>query len=160
MSDSDKYLVQEVLKMILSVAVLQSFKLFTDTNKNESLHHAASASLPKNNDFARNMEGRLHSFIHRSNNLPGTSSAQKCEHLGIQVSESTQQLLNKMDDKSKYHKNYAKRPDVNKRRQKDIAQKVYEHRRFKETHKTGTDYRKGQLDPTIPAARDHAYYKK
>ena len=160
MCDSDKFLVQEVLKMKLSVQALQTFKLMTDTNKNESMHHAANVTLPKSNDFGRNMEGRLHSLIHRSNNLPGTSAMQKCQHMGIDVEESTKLTLGKMDKKCTYHKEYARRSEVQARNQKDIGQKVYEHRQYKCTNKIRTDYKKGQLDPTIPAAKDHAYYKK
>ncbi|KAK3105143.1 hypothetical protein FSP39_018102 [Pinctada imbricata] len=149
MNDNDKFLVQEILKMKLSVQALETYKLFTDTNKNEALHHAASVSMPKNNDFARNMEGRLHSFIHRSNNLPGTSAIQKCEFMGIEITNSTVEQLNKMDKRSKYYKAYVKRATVRLRKQVNFKRKVAAHRYRKDAKRT--DYRKGRLDPTLPS---------
>ena len=59
MNDNDKKLLTEILKMKLSVEALNSMKLNASTNINESLHRSASASLPKNVNFGRNMEGRF-----------------------------------------------------------------------------------------------------
>ena len=156
MNDNDKKLLTEILKMKLSVEALNSMKLNASTNINESLHRSASASLPKNVNFGRNMEGRLHSVIHRYNNLPGTSTKKKCEHLGVDHSTKSLMKLDRLDEKCKYHKNYARRPSVVIRKQIRIGQLHAESKEYKNKQKC--DYKKGQLDPKLKNG-DHKYCK-
>ena len=48
MNENDKHLLLEILKMKLSVAAVEQMKLYTDTQKCETVNRAFSVSLPKN----------------------------------------------------------------------------------------------------------------
>jgi Na+/phosphate symporter len=50
-------------------------------------------SLPKNNDFARNIHGRLSSGIHRLNNGVADSADKNLVFLGIRLSEKAANSL-------------------------------------------------------------------
>ncbi|CAG2198261.1 unnamed protein product [Mytilus edulis] len=108
MDEKDKLLLQEILKMKLSEQALNSMKLYDTTNKNEGVHRALSVNLPKNVIHSRGMQARLASGIHRNNNKPGTSAKMKCEHLGVNLSESSLQFLSKMDIDYTYKQEYEK----------------------------------------------------
>ncbi|CAG2195328.1 unnamed protein product [Mytilus edulis] len=150
MDEKDKLLLQEILKMKLSEQALNSMKLYDTTNKNEGVHRALSVNLPKNVIHSRGMQARLASGIHRNNNKPGTSAKMKCEHLGVNLSESSLQFLSKMDSDYTYKQEYEKKPEVKRRRLIQTGEKILEHREAKQSRKKCDVYRKGQLDP-VPA---------
>ena len=77
MDEKDKLLLQEILKMKLSVEAIASMRQYDNTNKNEGVHRSLSINLPKNVIHSRNMEARLASGVHRNNNIPGTSTKLK-----------------------------------------------------------------------------------
>ena len=112
MDDNDKHILCEVLKMKLSVEVVESMKLYTDTQKCEAVNRSLSISLPKNVNFSRNMIGRASSTIHRLNNGPGTSAIDKCSNSGITLSSRSVRALKQMDREASYQQEYQKRPDV------------------------------------------------
>ena len=55
-----------------------------------------------------------------------------------------------MDRDFQYKQLYEKRPDVQQRRLEKSAEKLAEHRAFKDINKRQPEYRKGQLDPELP----------
>lgn len=146
--------------MKLSLEAISAMKLLTDTNANESYHRSASANMPKNVKFSRTMEGRLHSMIHRRNNLPGTSTRLKCESAGVQYSDSGKRRLARIDQQFLYRQEYHKKEKIKTRRNKQQGRKMEEHHLYRQEHRTKSDYRKGQLDMNLPAARDHPYHRR
>ena len=58
MDNTDKFLLQEILKMKLSKNAINSMKMYHNTNKNEGVHRSISVNLPKNVIHSTNMEGR------------------------------------------------------------------------------------------------------
>ncbi|CAG2215605.1 unnamed protein product [Mytilus edulis] len=161
MDKTDKFLLQEILKMKLTTAAIESMKLYDNTNKNEGVHRALSVNLPKNVIYSKNMEGRLASGVHRNNNMPGTSTQLKCTNLGVELSERSKRYLKKMDTDFKYNQDYILRPEVQKRRLQQNAEKLAEHKTWREMNKKHDYYCKGQLDPQ-PALQfqDHDSYCK
>ena len=70
--------------MKLSASAIEELKLGTSTQKCEAVNRSLSVSLPKNNnDFPRNVHGRLHSTIHRLNNGIVVSAEEKLEKVGV-----------------------------------------------------------------------------
>ena len=142
MERKDVLLLIEILKMKLSEDAINSMKLYDSTNKNEAVHRAISVNLPKNVNFSRNMEARLSSGVHRNNNKPGTSAILKCDHHGIKLSDSSKSHLARMDKKFTYQREYEKRPEVIKRRLQQSAQRLNEHKAYKDLHGKNPDYKK------------------
>ncbi len=99
MDDSYKHLLQEILKMKLSVQMIDQMKLYTDTQKCEAANRSLSVSLPKNVNYSRNMTGRASSTIHRLNNGPGTSTMLKCADTGVDLCPRVRRSLRQMDGK-------------------------------------------------------------
>lgn len=161
MDKTDKFLLQEILKMKLTKAAVKSMKLYDNTNKNEGVHRAMSVNLPKNVIYSKNMEGRLASGVHRNNNMPGTSTQLKCKNLGVDLSTRSQLYLKKMDTNFKYSQDYELRPAVQERRLQQSAEKLAEHKTWREMNKKHDYYCKDQLDPQ-PALhfQDHDSYCK
>lgn len=159
MNTKDMLLLQEILKMKLSEKAINSMKLYDTTNKNEAVHRSLSVNLPKNVNFARNMDARLSSGVHRNNNRPGTSATLKCQHLDVDLCEPSKRYLKKMDKDFEYQRKYEKRPEVKKRRLQISAEKLQEHKAYKELNKRQPEYKKDQLDP-IPAMVFHQDYCK
>ena len=83
LEESDKQLIVEIVKMKLSASAIEELKLGTSTQKCEAVNRSLSVSLPKNNDFSRNVHGRLHSTIHRLNNGIAVSAEEKLEQVGV-----------------------------------------------------------------------------
>lgn len=156
----DEIILLELLKMILSEEAVNSMRMFHTTNKNEGVHRALSVSLPKNVTHGKNMEGRLHSAIHRTNNRPGTSAKMKSKELNIKVSEDCETFFDKMDREYTYKRNYEQKPEVKIRRLQQTAVRLEEHKIHKELHKKRPDYVKGQLDPVPDELMHDAYCKK
>ena len=161
MNDSDKHLLQEILKMKLSVEVVEQMKFYTDTQKCEAANRSLSVSLPKNVNFSRNYMGRASSTIHRLNNGPGTSAIEKTECVGVHLSAGAVRALHEMDDESKYQKNYNKDSAVVKRKLLQQGEHIGRYIKAKASMKDKSDYRKGQLDPKPSTSqdRDHSYSK-
>ncbi|XP_071117093.1 uncharacterized protein [Haliotis cracherodii] len=162
MDDNDKHLLNEILKMKLSVEVVEQMKLYTDTQKCEAVNRSMSISLPKNVNFSRNMIGRASSTIHRLNNGPGTSAIDKCQNSGVELSSRAVRSLEQMDKEAAYHKEYQKSPSVVKRKLVQHGSKISEHLKSKLSDKQRGDYKKGQLDPVpcFSKQADHSYSKK
>jgi hypothetical protein len=156
MDDSDKHLLQEILKMKLSVEMIDQMKLYTDTQKCEAANRSLSVSLPKNVNYSRNMAGRASSTIHRLNNGPGTSTMLKCADTGFDLCPRVRRSLRQMDAESEYQKNYQKMPAVAKRHLKQHGGKISDLLEYKRTHETDSDYHKGQLD-VVPSSSEHSY---
>ena len=150
MERKDVLLLMELLKMKLSTSAIKSMKLYDSTNKNEALHRAISVNLPKNVNYSRNIEGRMSSGIHANNNKPGTSAKKKSESLGIELGESSEKHLKRMDKKFDYQRAYEKRPEVVTRRLHQSATRMMEHKTYKDLHNKEPDYKKDQLD-VLPA---------
>jgi hypothetical protein len=65
-----------------------------------------SVSQPNNNDFARNIYGRLNSTIHRLNNGVEDSAEKKLGCLGICLSEKAAYSLHQMQREETYQRQY------------------------------------------------------
>lgn len=81
MTDKDKDLMLEIVKMWLSEEAFMDMRLNTDTQKNEAVNRSLSVSLPKNVNFSRNLPGRVASTIHSVNNTTGKSTIIKCTNV-------------------------------------------------------------------------------
>ena len=162
MDDNDVRLVQEILKIKLSTAAMESMKLGTSTQKCEAVNRSISVSLPKNTNYSRNVHGRLASTIHRLNNGIASSAQQKLEHLGVHLSDKATSSLTAMENREQYEKEYAHRSSVKARKVLTQGRNVREHLQYKKDNPAArSDYRKGQLDPSPSTSRggncDHSY---
>jgi hypothetical protein len=161
MNDKDKHLLQEILKMKLSISALDEMKLGTSTQKCEAVNRSISVSLPKNVNYSRNVHGRLSSTIHRLNNGLCNSAVEKLSCMGVTLSPKPLRSLKKMEQEQEYQKSYAKRPETVKRRLLCKGQQLREHLKYKKTNKTTSDYSKGCLDPVPSTSRggncEHSY---
>ena len=98
----------EIVNMKLSVSAIEELKLGTSTQKCEAVNRSLSISLPKGNDFPRNVHGRLHSTIHRPNNGIAVSGAkEKLEQVGVQMSDRSAHVLQQMQREVEYQKEHA-----------------------------------------------------
>ena len=146
MTDKDKSLMLEILKMRLSEEAFMDMKLNTNTQKNEAVNRSLSVSLPKNVNFSRNLVGRVASTIHRINNTTGKSTIEKCTNVGVDLSPLAKQSLMQMGKVEIYKRQYNKMPEVKNRRIKQLGRDINAHKRYKESGGIDTDYKKGQLD--------------
>ncbi len=148
MCANDKDLLHEILKMKLSVEVVEKMKLYTDTQKCDASNRSTciNVSLPKNVNYSRNMVGRASSTIHRLNNGPGASAITKCANSGVILSSRAAHSLHQIDRESAYQKEYQNKPTTVKRKLLQHGSKIVAHRRVKADAKLKSDYRKGQLD--------------
>ncbi|CAG2226056.1 unnamed protein product [Mytilus edulis] len=80
---------------------------------------------------------------------------------GVELSERSKRYLKKMDTDFKYNQDYILRPEVQKRKLQQNAEKLAEHKTWREMNKKHDYYCKGQLDPQ-PALQfqDHDSYCK
>ena len=132
-------------------------RLNTDTQKNEAVNRSLSASVPKNVNYSRNFEGRVHSTVHRLNNQPGRSLEAKVKNIGCYLSPPTKHAVRQMDRECEYHKNYGKRVETRRRNmmRRGLMVKTHlEYRNMPASRKS--DYRKGQLD-SVQLKGDHSY---
>ena len=80
------------------------------------------------------MEGRVSLAIHRVNYDPETSTINKCENSGIELSSRTKRALTAANRDADYHRNYAKRSEV-------VKHNIQAHSEYKQTNKVKSDYR-------------------
>jgi hypothetical protein len=156
MNESDEHLLQEILKMKLSVEMVDRMKLYTDTQKCEAANRSLSVSLPKNVNYSRNMIGRASSTIHRLNNGPGTSTMSKCAKMGVELCTRVRRSLRQMDAESEYQKQYQKMPAVAKRKLIQHGGRISDLLEYRRKHDSNSDYQKGQLDG-VPLHNEHSY---
>lgn len=158
---NDKKLLNDIVKMRIGVSAIEEVKSGTSTQKCEAVNRAISVSLPKNNDFSRNIHGRLSSTIHRLNNGLADSLVAKLDRVGVRLSKKTSQSLHQMQREETYQRHYSKKPDTIKRKLQSKGRQLQEHLKFKKTHTVQSDYRRGQLDPKPSTSKgdnsDHAY---
>merc|ERR1712243_213782 len=123
-------------------------------------NRSISISLPNNVNFSRTAEGRLASTIHRLNNGPGASTAEKVKACtGEQLSGRTRKGLKSMDRADEYQKEYRKRTSTVRRKLMQKGTDLRQHTEYKEKHSAKSDYCKGQLDPKPSTSSDidHPY---
>ena len=92
--------------------------------------------------------------------MPGTSTKLKSQHMGVELSDYSQQFLQKMDKDFQYKQNYELQPHVKARRLEKSAEKLGEHKMYKDLHKKEPEYKKGQLDRKLPELMFHIDYCK
>lgn len=159
MSEKDKEVMRELLNFYLGCESIELMKLNTNTNKNEAVNRAISASLPKNNDFSRNAKARAMSAVCRINKGAGNSMADNLKVVKSPVSKggAVAKGMRTLQLRAKYHKDYAKseRAKAARNRRKYDHMREYCLYRF---HRRQGDYLKGQLDPYSPAQYDHNDY--
>lgn len=162
MTENDKHLLQEILKIKLSEASAEQMKLGTSTQKCEAVNRSISVSLPKNVNYSRNMDGRLASTVLRLNNGLADSTEKKLKSFGVELSGASKKALKQMQHEEEYHKAYAKRPQTLRRNLVNRARQISDHNKYKHKHPSASsDYCKGQLDPVTQSkgdnSDDHAY---
>ena len=82
--------------------------------------------------------------------IPGTSTQQKCESLGIELSDRTKTFLNKLDKECFLSQGISEYRHCKKKRKiSQRAVRIVEHKTYKDSNKTKCDYKKGQLDPVL-----------
>ena len=106
-----------------------------------------SISLPKDNDFPRNVHGTLHSTFHRLNNGIAVSAVEKLEQVSVQLSGRSVRALQQMQRKVEYQKERAKDRNTMTYKLVRKGRQVQEHLRYKPSHSVKSDYSKAQLDP-------------
>jgi hypothetical protein len=154
MTENDKNILLEVLKMKLSCDVVERLRLNTNTQKCEAVNRSISVSLPKNVNYSRNFEARVHSAIHRLNNSLGSSLKTKVTHLGGKLSTRTLRALERMDKECTYHQLYQKRPQTRQRILARRGNMIQAHLRYRtQQGNRKSDYCKGLLD----TKGDHSY---
>ena len=154
MTENDKAILLEVLKMKLSCDAVQRLRLNTNTQKCEAVNRSISVSLPKNVNYSRNFEARVHSTIHRLNNSLGSSLKAKVTHLKGQLSSRTLRSLDTMDKRCTYHKLYRNRPQTRRRLLARRGNMIQAHLRYRtQQGNRKSDYCKGHLD----TKDDHSY---
>jgi len=172
MTEQDKTILSELLKIRLSEQTIMQQRFGTDTQKCEAINRSISVSLPKNVNFSRNAMGRLSSTILRNNMGIAESTVQKAKILGVSLSSRTRRSLKQIDTESQHHKTYQTRSDVKRRNLLSRGRRYYEHSKYRQTKHSASSagYRKGQLDPKIPGIflrggsdttlQDHSCYTK
>ena len=108
--ESDKQLIMKIVKMKLSTSAIEELKLGTRMQKCEVVNRSLSVSLPKNNDFPRNVHGRLHSTIHRLNNGIAVSAEEKLEKVGVPTVRQVSQCSTTDAARSRVSKGTRERP--------------------------------------------------
>jgi len=149
--------------MKVSESAIDELKLGSSTQKWAAVNRSLSVALPKNTNYSRNVEGRLHSTIHRVNLGTATSAARKLESVGVKISDQSLAVLESIEEKETYQKWYQKSARAVKRRLMGKGRHIQEHLQYKATHCTRSDYRRGQLDPIPSTSRagteniEHSY---
>lgn len=146
----------EVLKMRLSCDAVHRLRFNTSTQKCEAVNKSISVSLPKNVNYTRNFEARVHSTIHRLNNKLGESLKAKVKHLGGELSRRTLKSLHQMEKDNIYHRLYKKRPATRRRILERHGNMIQAHLKYRMlASRRNSDYRKSHLDTEIKG--DHSY---
>jgi hypothetical protein len=152
MNSSDKKILEDLIKLRISVDALERTKLNTNTNRNEGDNRALSASLPKNVSFGRNAPARAHAATHRINWGHGESLLRKLSAVGSPVTKGGRvaSFITSMQHRSVYfqaHKK-SKLAKVGMLKRKVAQIRAYYRARDSRRGITQHDcYRKGQLDP-------------
>ena len=113
MTSDDKTILEELIKLRISVTALDSTKLNSNTNRNEGDNQALSASLPKNVNFGRNASARAHAAVHRVNWGHGESLFRKLQAVAAVGSLVTKgghvvACIKSLQDQSVYYQKYKK----------------------------------------------------
>ena len=158
MTENDKHLLQEILKIKLSEASAEQMKLGTSTQKCEAVNRSISVSLPKNVNYSRNMEGRLASTVLRLNNGIADSTEKKLKSFGMELSGRSKKALRQMQHEEEYHRQYATRSQTIKRTIMNRGRQMSDHVAYKQARASDI-YCKGQLDPQPKGDNcdDHTY---
>ena len=171
-TDHDKAIIRDIIDLKLSVEGVNAMKLRTSTNKNESAHRSVSVSLPKNVNFSRNFQSRVHSTAHRLNLGQGESLLTKLEYVNAQPSKggAVAKSISSIQRASRYHREYKSRPSVKERKKKSKDRQIKEYLKVKlfDKNKMHT-YSKAQLhrkpNKNLPKRskaphKDHEYSMK
>ena len=167
MTENDKLIMLELLEIRLSEVAIKKIQTGHSTQSVESFNRSTTASMPKELNYSRNFEGRLHSAAHRSNNTIGESLKEKLRHLtNTQLSENVVTQLDGITRESLRHRELQKSPDGKKRKLDKIKRNEYEYHAYHMNRKNVDneddvgkdnscddlgDYNKGQMD------KDHKY---
>ncbi len=147
MSENDKKLLEEVLKMRLGEDALSDTMFGYDTQSCESFNYSLSKSAPKNTNFSRNFEGRCASAILRFNNDQGTAMKLKLSKMGIQLAPGPAKALAKIGTDMRMHRKYDR--DLSKRKQKVTRRGLLESRHrcyMQQRNARHSDYGRAQAD--------------
>ena len=149
MTENDKLLLRELIKMRLSAEAISDTRFGYNTQQCESFNFTLSKSAPKNMNFARNFEARCASAILRYNNGQGQALKQKLESLSVKLSPSALRALEKIGKDMRAHR----RQNATERRKSIMRRRgelEFRHRRYRASRGQRTsDYRQ--------QPRDHPY---
>jgi len=167
-SDSDKKVLEGLLKLRISTGALEKTKLNTHTNSNEGSNRGLSASMPKNVNFSRNAPARAHAAVHRLNYGHGESLLRKLQAVGSPISKggSVATFVQSLQHSCEYNRNYKKTALVkigHLRKKSSGIQAYYKAKNKAKSSKIKHDYyRKGQLDPkpSTSGTQSHVSKKK
>lgn len=149
MTENDKTLLRQLIKMRLSAEAISDTRFGYNTQQCESFNFTLSKSAPKNTNFSRNFEARCASAILRYNNGQGEALKKKLLSLGVQLAPSALRALEKIGQDMRAHRtnNVTERRKSIMRRRGNLE---YRHRRYRASHARRTsDYRQ--------QPRDHPY---
>lgn len=159
MTAKDQEVMRELLTFYLGCESIELMKHNMNTNKNEAVNRAISVSLPKNNDFPRNVKARALAAICRVNKGPGKALLENLEAVKSPVSKGggVARGIQKLQHTAKYHKEYAKSERAKSGRHRRKYNHMMDYCTYRTNRRVG-DYAKGQLDPYSPPQYDHKDY--
>lgn len=151
-TENDKNILRELMRFYLGKESLQTMKLLSTTNKNESVNRSLSSCLPKIVNFARNTKARALSAVTRVNKGQGTMLVDMLEGAGCPISRggAVAKAMCQVQKRHAYHRKYARRLEVKKAKRKRNINQMYKYMAAKHTQQLA-DYAKGQLDPPAPS---------
>ena len=152
MTENDKHLLREVLKMRLSAAAVTDTRYGFNTQQCESFNFSLSKSAPKNTNYPRNFEARCASAILRYNNGQGQALKMKLKDLGIHLSPFTERALDKIGSDMRAHRHMDKSA-LKKRIMKRRGEMQYRYQQYK----TKKDARVCDYKKKYQADHDHQY---
>ena len=150
MTETDRRILLEILKLRLSTEAITSIRLGTSTQKNEGCHRAINVPLPKFQNYSRNAEGRLDNIILNINNTAGQATQQKVTYLGGKLSPTVKRSLDQITSEEMYQRQYSNQPQVKRRRLKLYGARLQEHAdRCRSSTAPRSDYSKDRYNPRV-----------
>lgn len=146
MTENDKELLRQLIKMRLSAEAISDTRFGYNTQQCESFNFALSKSAPKNTNFPRNFEARCASAILRYNNGQGEALKSKLLSLGVKLAPSALRALEKIGQDMRAHRRH-NATEKKKSIMRQHGDQEFRHRRYRASraHRM-SDYRQGPSD--------------
>ena len=153
-SEEDRAILRELLRLRLGAEALHLTKANTNTNKNEAVNRSISACLPKNINFSRNAKSRACAAISKLNQGAGNALIKSLEVVRSPISKGgyVAKAVRQMQREFDYQRAYPKGKSARKAKMLRKKNQMMEYFKLKEERRV-SDYVRGQLDPRIKGPR-------